>query len=374
MTRSAEAALDESQLRLGEACERLLASDEWIRTTGATYKGLLKRLAMIPESGLPRMRLVPNSTLESLGRIPRSHEGYQVDAIEAVTKCGLGLPASLAPTPKAVVLFYSHSWKRPNWCESLGKELEYGAPERQQAMKEGHKFGDPDDASHSKAKELVEYAKWFTRLQKKENVKDFAKYHPDKVPEVEVFWWIDYACTDQDNAGPDMAALPAFAAACAGIVAAWSDRYSGRAWCRVELLVGYAFMVQGNEIYVLPAGFANGATKPLGFKKETTILVDPVTGNLTNEKDRKVIESLTGVAERSTAFSCWNVQMAISTMSPQVCCLINGVLCGGCCGMLALASSRTVKPGTTKLKKLIPLDTPSGSAPSNASMARVHPA
>ena len=42
----------------------------------------------------------------------------------------------------------------------------------------------------------------------------------------------DWACTDQDNPGPDMAALPAYAAACAGIVVAWSDEYAGRAWVR----------------------------------------------------------------------------------------------------------------------------------------------
>ena len=51
-------------------------------------------------------------------------------------------------------------------------------------------------------------------------------------PNIEIFWWIDWACTDQDNPGPDMAALPAYAAVCAGMVAAWSDEYAGRAWVR----------------------------------------------------------------------------------------------------------------------------------------------
>ncbi len=67
-------------------------------------------------------------------------------------------------------------------------------------MSEGHQFGDPDDAEHSKARALIEYAAWLKRGY--------------VGPHIEIFWWIDWACTDQDNPGPDMAALPAFAAVC----------------------------------------------------------------------------------------------------------------------------------------------------------------
>ena len=88
MTRSSDEALDEAQLALGTKCERLLSSAAWHKAHTSTQKGLLLRLQMLKDAGLPAMRLVPNSTLKTLGRIPRSHEGHQIDAIEAVTKCG----------------------------------------------------------------------------------------------------------------------------------------------------------------------------------------------------------------------------------------------------------------------------------------------
>ena len=94
-------------------------------------------------------------------------------------------------------------------------------------MGEGHTFGDPDDAEHSKARALIEYAAWFKRKAMANQVIDIARD-----TNLEIFWWIDWACTDQDNPGPDMAALPAYAAVCAGMVAAWSDEYAGRAWVR----------------------------------------------------------------------------------------------------------------------------------------------
>ena len=132
MTRSAEQAIDEAQAKLGERCERLLASSAWNKAHKYTHKGLLKRLQMIQDAGLNPMRVVAHSRLERLGRIPRSHEGHQEDAIAAVRRCG----ADVNNNPKAVLLFYSHRWKRPNWSEDLGKDLPWASAERQQAMRE----------------------------------------------------------------------------------------------------------------------------------------------------------------------------------------------------------------------------------------------
>ena len=131
MTRSAEQAIDEAQAKLGERCERLLASSAWNNAHTTTHKGLLKRLQMIPDAGLNPMRVVAHSKLKELGRIPRSHEGHQEDAIAAVRRCG----ADSNNYPKAVLLFYSHRWKRPNWSEDLGKDLPWESAERQQAMR-----------------------------------------------------------------------------------------------------------------------------------------------------------------------------------------------------------------------------------------------
>ena len=134
MTRSADAALDEAQLKLGNACEELLASKAWQRSHPETYSGLKLRLQLLQEAGLPRMRVVPNTKLEELGRIPRSNEGHQVDALEAVKKLG---KVPVEGKPHAVILFYSHRWARPNWCEALGKDLPWGSEERNAAMARG---------------------------------------------------------------------------------------------------------------------------------------------------------------------------------------------------------------------------------------------
>ena len=103
-------------------------------------------------------------------------------------------------------------------------DLPWGSPERQQAMAEGKVFGDPDDAERSKAKALIEFGKWFKRKCQSTNGST-GGITPNE--NLQIYWWIDWACTDQDNPDPDMAALPAYAAVCHGIVAAWNGVYKG---------------------------------------------------------------------------------------------------------------------------------------------------
>jgi len=153
-----------------------------------------------------------------------------------------------------------------------------------------------------------------------------------------------------------MAALPAFAAACAGIVAAWSPEYASRAWCQVELLMAHAFMEKGDLVLVVPDGFAGA--EPQGSKwitKESVVVADPAAGQLTNDNDRAVIRSLTGVAERSTAFSCWRMFVKHSTQSVLTCCFVNVCLCCGCCGYAAWNTSRKVHPGESTVEKVLPV-------------------
>ena len=358
MTRSAEQAIDETQAKLGESCERLLGSSAWNRAHTSTQQGLLKRLQMIPDAGLNPMRVVAHSTLRELGRIPRSHEGHQEDAIAAVRRCG----ADTGNKPNAVILFYSHRWKRPNWSEDLGKDLPWASAERQLAMGEGKRFGDPDDAARSKAKALIAYGDWLKRYKLEGDSSQL--YDISKDDELEIFWWIDWASTDQDAPGPDMAALPAFAAACAGIVAAWSPEYASRAWCQVELLMAHAFMTTGKMVFVVPDGFAGAA--PQGGKwttEEEVVVADPAAGQLTNDNDRAVIRALTGVAERSTAFSCWRTFVKESTQSVCMGCVCNVCCCCQCCGLVALSSSRKVHPGQSTVTKVLPVGATTAPAP-----------
>ena len=353
MTRSADAALDEAQLKLGNACEELLASKAWQRSHPETYSGLKLRLQLLEEAGLPRMRVVPNTKLEELGRIPRSNEGHQVDALEAVKKLG---KVPVEGNPRAVILFYSHRWARPNWCEALGKDLPWGSEERNAAMARGEVFGDPDDADHTKATALIEYAKWFERARRK-----FSGLNNETKPkgishaeQIEIFWWIDWACTNQDDPGPDMAALPAYAATCAGIVAAWNDVYKDRAWCQVELLVAYAFMTTGNKVWVVPPAFKNGATWPIRVEVERVVVADPAKGLLTNTGDRPVIESLTNVASNSTAFTWLNNFINNSTRNVGNGIFLNVCCCCQCFGLLAAMDTRYVRPGESKVTKITP--------------------
>ena len=104
MTHSAEQAsvwvvIDDAQANLRERCERLLASSAWNKAHTATHKGLLKRLQMIQDAGLNPMSVVAHRTLKRLGRIPRSHEGHQEDAIAAVRRCGAQDVVSFVPSP-----------------------------------------------------------------------------------------------------------------------------------------------------------------------------------------------------------------------------------------------------------------------------------
>ena len=110
MTRSSDEALDEAQLALGTKCERLLSTAAWHKAHTTTQKGLLLRLQMLKAAGLPAMRLVSNSKLKALGRIPRSHEGHQVDAIEAVTRCGADAVNNM---PLAVLLLCAAAHSNP---------------------------------------------------------------------------------------------------------------------------------------------------------------------------------------------------------------------------------------------------------------------
>eukprot|EP00964_Phaeocystis_antarctica_P051772 scaffold30235_cov64-Phaeocystis_antarctica.AAC.2 len=221
-------------------------------------------------------------------------------------------------------------------------------------MGEGKRFGDPDDAARSKAKALIAYGDWLKRYRLGGHASELVDISMDD--DLEIFWWIDWASTDQDAPGPDMAALPAFAAACAGIVAAWSPEYAGRAWCQVELLVAHAFMTTGRKVFVVPDGFASA--EPQGddwVTEEKVVVADPAAGQLTNDNDRAVIQTLTSVAERSTAFSCWRVFVKESTESVIRSCVCNVCCCCQCCGCCALVSTRKVHPGQSTVKKVLPV-------------------
>ena len=120
--------------------------------------------------------------------------------------------------------------------------------------------------------------------------------------------------------------------------------------------MAHAFMTKGDKVFVVPDGFAGA--EPQGDKwvtREEVAVADPAAGQLTNDHDRAVIRSLTGVAERSTAFSCWRVFVKNSTESVLACCVVN--VCGCCqfCGYCAWDKSRKVHPGQSTVEKVLPV-------------------
>ena len=236
--RSAEVAIDDAQNALTVKCEELLSSDEWMSEQLVGYEGTLRRLDLIVQAGLPAVRVIPLTTLTKLGRIPRSTETdesgkpYAIDARDAIRQAGV----SVSGTSNAILFFYSHRWKRPNWCEALQKDLEYGSAERTQAMAAGHTIGDVDDAQHTKAKALIEWGKWFIRDRAQygwgrsaTGYRFIAWRHAALRGKLQAFIWIDWLCADQTNLGPDMAALPATASICHALHAAKTQRPFHRA-------------------------------------------------------------------------------------------------------------------------------------------------
>jgi len=308
---------------------QLLSGRDWSSANPFTYAGLLARLELIAGNNMPRMRVIPASRIEGLGYIPRSTEGHAVDAIEAVRRCG----PDADQKPKAVLVMFSHRWLQPRWPD----------PE---------KLADPDSKDHVKAKAIVQWAKWFKWWRLFGSGREFVKGITVD-PDLEVFFWIDFCCVDQDAPGPEMAALPAYVSACAEMLVFATQGYDLRAWCQVELMMGYAFMAVGDKIFQIPPGFTHKRQRTVTFSRYR--VPDPSKGALTNEDDRKVIIDLREAASASTAFtfprSCRNL-----FCSDPVSAALWACCCCGWLGFAAWLNSRSSRPGHSVVYRLTPKD------------------
>ena len=183
-----------SGLSAGERCEKLLSSNEWQRCSTKTLDGLNKRFELMESTGLSRMKVISLTTIETLGRIPRSNEGYAVDGQTCINNYGA---EPFSNKPNAIIVFFSHRWLRPNWCPGLKKDLIWGTTERAAAAYEGCFIGDVDDEDHSKAKALIQWAKWFKEYRKQL----YSVFGDIALNITEIFFWIDWPCVDQMNPG-----------------------------------------------------------------------------------------------------------------------------------------------------------------------------
>jgi len=221
---------------MDEKCKLILASSEWQKANPLTYDGLVTRLELMKNIGLPSMRVISASKIKELGRIPRSNEGYQEDLLAAVKRGG----KDCNNAPRSVVAFFSHRWLRPNWCQILEKDLVWGTPERDAAEAAGYTVGDPDGKEHEKAQALAALTDWLKKQRQYLFIRPpqiTVNFKDISLDIHEIFLWIDWCCVDQANPGPDMAALPAYVAASTMLIAAWNDEYEKRGWCQVELMM-----------------------------------------------------------------------------------------------------------------------------------------
>ena len=131
----------------------LVNSRAYQKAAPFTSAGLIKRLEMIKNAGLPPLRVVRLSTLIELGRIPRSTEGHAVDALQEFTRLDGERPSTAHPDRiwrnghshlhAPLIVFFSHRWARP---------VE----------------GFPDGPDNTKARALIHWAKqelWERRKQ-----------------------------------------------------------------------------------------------------------------------------------------------------------------------------------------------------------------
>ena len=242
--------------------EQLLASSAFQDANLKSQSGLLTRLHLVTEAGLPRMRVLSARKLRTLKRIPHSSEQEQEDALAAVERCGKDPHTNGA---NALLVFFSHRWLRPNWCAACNCDRPWGSHERGECIKAGHRVGHPDDAAATKARALIEYAdwlEWWLGLEKANRSDVVLGYEADgeckcgpceyhrpgrpaksKMGDIpfnehtELFFWIDFCCVDQSDPSADMVALPASVSVCSSILCYGTPGYEQRSWCQVELLM-----------------------------------------------------------------------------------------------------------------------------------------
>lgn len=209
------------------------------------------------------MRVLSLEALELEGSLPHSDRDATVDARDALSLCG----ANSLEEPFAVFVFVSHRWLR--------------ASENQ-----------PDDAVGTKHEALLQFGKW---LQRERGLR--------LGTDVRVFFWLDWSCVDQNEPAAYTAALPLYMAACSRFALYHTDDWSGRAWCRLERMLAFTFMMRGKEHFVFSSGFKNVEIPYALIARETAPLLDPTHGAVTNPADMSEIRALTSIALRANPYT-----------------------------------------------------------------------
>ncbi|KAH7069567.1 hypothetical protein BKA63DRAFT_421242 [Paraphoma chrysanthemicola] len=145
-------------------------------------------------STFDRFKYVRYADFQQCGRLPRSSDPFTKDHIEHVEG-----------TKTPFVLFFSYRWiaKDPG-SQSDGDS--------------------PDNVQHTQYNRMLRAIELFLKLH-------------SEVDRSRLCIWLDFACIDQDNQKPGVAALPMNLAQCNGMVSLIDEKYYERSWCCVEVLM-----------------------------------------------------------------------------------------------------------------------------------------
>ena len=268
---------------------KILESPQWVQhlskqfkhpVHGVKYRADLDSVTRtLHDNELPPMYLVAAKELEG-SSIPRSSETKRRVLAEKVDQ------------ENSVTFFVSHRWLTDTA---------------------------PDDNENSKAKTLYNFAEWWSSYW----------HGKERKTPLKVYFWIDYACIDQDDKAEGILCLPLYISACGGIVecmrtTGWKAESQGqgyytRGWCLLEANLAFKYQIAGAAPFVLGVGWdfprlnkkeyqaqlkekdgqfakvKSYAERFLRFEKRG--LLRASKGNLREVDDKDYIEHLEGVVE-----------------------------------------------------------------------------
>ena len=195
------------------------------------------------------MRVISLERLQELKEIPRSSCHATVPVEEAHADAS-------REGKKPRIFMCSHRWLRPSTQRSISH---------------------PDDERSTKARILVDFAKWYTANRQQIDL------------HTKVFFFIDFSCIDQDSPLSGTLMLPLYVATCHNVVCFETSDFSERAWCLLELFMGCVLCHGGDFPFVIDRTFANNGQRE---HRETRLLTDPTIGKLTLDTDANAIATL----------------------------------------------------------------------------------
>ena len=249
------------------------------------FPWILARCKLINQLGGPRMRVFHWETLERMGRIPRwpddrAHILDLEDLLAAwIERMDARGKIRLEGEDRVLCLsMFSHRWTRPSV-----------------RVEEAH----PDTPDGRKAAAMAAYGRGG-------NCGVFPNH------QFEYFFWVDFAGVHQTDLHAKVlgvATLPLYVAACSEIIFYHTDSYEGRAWTRLERVIGYAFNPAPMFVFIDDGYGAPGMERPSPEKlaaEHACFSLDEQTGGLlmaindplgegagiTSDADRILVEKL----------------------------------------------------------------------------------